>query len=230
MPSIILRYFDCRGRAQPLRYYLEHLGVKFIDERVPFTDGWNTWAVMKGNPELSGPFGKLPVLVWDGHLLVETNLISSFLQQELDPSPKAMLINQAQSALSDDLARLYELLNLDLMAPGADIRLVSQRVESDLTDSLRCYEVAAGGLENPFLHSSGHSIAAFWLHEVVQMARSLFGNRADVLISGLSYLSEIMANLALLPALKYTNHAVPTFWTARPDEPESLALMQQILG
>jgi hypothetical protein len=229
IPSITLRYFDCRGRAQPLRHYLEHSAPAFTDERVPFTDGWRTWARMKTDPELSGPFGKLPVLVWNGRLLVETLLISSFLQQELAPSAKAPLIDQAQSALADDLGHLYELLNLDQLGPGADPRLVAQRVELGTADSFRRYESVAAGPDSPFCLSSSPSIAAFWLHEVWQLAQLLLGARAEALTAGLSGLSAVLADVASLPAVKHPREAVPAFWSARPDEPERLAMLHSIL-
>lgn len=230
MPAITLRYFDCRGRGQPLRYYLEHLGAAFADERVTFVDGWHTWARMKNDPELSGPFGKLPVLVWDGHLLVETLVISSHLQQELDPSANATRIDQAQSALSDDLARLYELLNLDQLARGADLQPVAKRVEAGLADSFRRYDAVAAGPDSPFSGSACHSTAAFWLHEVWQLAQVLLGARADGLIDRLSDLAAVLADVASLPAVKHPREAVPPFWSARPDEPERLAALRSILG
>ena len=230
MASITLRYFDCRGRAQPLRHYLAHRGVPFTDERVPFSDGWRTWARMKNDPTLSGPFGKLPVLVWDGRLYAETLVISSFLQEALDKSERAPLIAQTQSALSDDLARLYELINLDRIAACADSRVLAKRVESFLADSFRRYEVVAVGPETPFLLSTGHSIAAFWLHEVWQLAQSLLERRASNLIDDLPGLSTMLADVASLPAVRHPPESIPAFWSARVDESDRLAALRPILA
>jgi glutathione S-transferase len=205
------------------------MGATFADERVPFTDGWHTWTRLKSDPALSGPFGKLPVLVWDGRLHAETLVISSFLQRALDPSDRSMPIAQAQSALSDDLRGLYELLNLDQVAPGADTRSFAVRAESRLADSFRRYDAVSVGPDSPFLSPTGHSIASFWLHEVWQLAQLLLGRRADVLVNGLSDLSALLEAVNSLPAVKHPQEAVPAFWSARPDEPKRLASLQSEL-
>ena len=152
-------------------------------------------------------------------------MISLFLQQELAPSANATLIDQVQSALSDDLARLYELLNLDQLAPGADPRLVAQRVELGLAESFSRYESVASGPDSPFRLSSGPSIAAFWLHEVWQLSQLLLGAGAEALTDGQSHLSAVLSDVASLPAVKHPPADVPAFWSARPDEPERLAAL-----
>ena len=35
MPRVVLRYFDCRGRAEPLRHLLRDRGIAFEDVREP---------------------------------------------------------------------------------------------------------------------------------------------------------------------------------------------------
>jgi hypothetical protein len=53
---IVLRYFDCLGRAQPLRNALVDAGVAFDDERISIGPSWRT---VKEQAE-GGPFGSLP--------------------------------------------------------------------------------------------------------------------------------------------------------------------------
>jgi len=53
---LVLRYFDIRARAEPLRLLLVDAGVDFVDERVPYDDDWKT----KG--ALEQPFRLLPTL------------------------------------------------------------------------------------------------------------------------------------------------------------------------
>src|SRR3982750_4009604 len=44
LPPITLRYFDARGRAQPLRYYFAARGIAYTDERVSLAPtGSNPW-------------------------------------------------------------------------------------------------------------------------------------------------------------------------------------------
>jgi hypothetical protein len=222
MASITLRYFDCRGRAQPLRFFFTHLDAPFMDERVPFTDGWEAWSKIKGDPLASGPFGKLPVLQWDERLLAETGPIYSFVQAQLAPSSSIGGILEAQSALSGDLAQLYELLNLDMVAPGADIGEVANRVHSSLVDSFQRYEALLSRNENPFDPPQFHSVASFWLLEVWQLTQVLLGTSADALIEGLLGLQSVLHEMSLLPAVAEAEEVIPQFWSARPDEPERL--------
>ena len=62
----LLRYFDCRGRGQPLRYALSELSPGFEDARVPLDGFPGTWMEMKKDRSKAGPFGALPLLVQDG--------------------------------------------------------------------------------------------------------------------------------------------------------------------
>ncbi len=57
---LILRYFDCRGRAQALRDVLIDAGVDFRDERLVVGPSWYP---LKADPAVAGPFGSLPCCV-----------------------------------------------------------------------------------------------------------------------------------------------------------------------
>ncbi len=230
MASITLRYFDCRGRAQPLRFFFRHLQTPYADERVPFTDGWKAWSKMKLDPMVSGPFGTLPVLQWNGRLLAETGPIYAFVQTQLAPFTGADTAIETQSALSDDLARLYELLNLDLLAPGADLGAVANRIHSTLVDSFQRYEALLVRGEDPFGPPRFQSVAAFWLLEVSSLAQALLGAKADALIEGLPRVRDAVREISLLPAVVDAGETVPQYWSARPDEPQRLLEIQAGLG
>lgn len=62
--SVTLRYFPIYGRGEAIRIALKVAGVDVQDEVVTFED----WPNQKANQE----FGRLPVLLIDGHELVET--------------------------------------------------------------------------------------------------------------------------------------------------------------
>lgn len=86
-PTITLRYFDARGRAQPLRYYFAARGIAYTDERVPVSSGgsnpWKEWTEMREDRARVGPFHKLPVLHYGDRMIAETLVIDAFLHRAL---------------------------------------------------------------------------------------------------------------------------------------------------
>jgi glutathione S-transferase len=85
-PPITLRYFDARGRAQPLRYYFAARGIACTDERVPVAGGsnpWKEWMEMREDRARVGPFHKLPVLHYGERTIAETLVIGAFLHRAL---------------------------------------------------------------------------------------------------------------------------------------------------
>jgi len=83
-PAITLRYFEARGRAQPLRYYFAARGIAYTDDRVPLTAGGsNSWPDMREDRTRVGPFHKLPVLHYGDRTIAETLVIDAFLHRAL---------------------------------------------------------------------------------------------------------------------------------------------------
>lgn len=78
-PRIELKYFDVRGRAQFLRYFLLCREVPFEDDRVSLAAGFEAWQAIRPDRTVTGPFQKLPVLRWGDRLIAETTVIASFL-------------------------------------------------------------------------------------------------------------------------------------------------------
>ena len=86
----ILRYWNCRARAQPLRDLLVDRDIDFVDERREYAKdpavAWHdtpAWKRMKADPAVSGPFGTLPVLEWEVELIAEEVVIGTFLTKRL---------------------------------------------------------------------------------------------------------------------------------------------------
>jgi glutathione S-transferase len=126
-PSITLRYFDARGRAQPFRYLFAARGIAYTDELVPLSIGTGAvWPAMKEDRSRVGPFHKLPVLHYGERTIAETLVIGSFLHRALgdeallsedDNLRHAMLISSMYVDVTTPIAML---LWAELMSPGLD--------------------------------------------------------------------------------------------------------------
>ncbi|HLF12007.1 MAG TPA: hypothetical protein VJA26_12405 [Gammaproteobacteria bacterium] len=110
-PPISLTYFDARGRAQYLRYYLHYRDVRYDDDRVPLSADFSAWLAIRGDRAIVGPFHKLPALHWDGRTIVETLVIHAFLHKTLG--------DQARLSEDENLrhAMLTSSLHVDVMLP-----------------------------------------------------------------------------------------------------------------
>jgi glutathione S-transferase len=81
MPPVVVRYFDCRGRAQFIRHYLRARELEHTDDRVPLSEGFEAWIAMRGDRTRVGPFHKLPVVHCAGRTIAETLVIRDFLHR-----------------------------------------------------------------------------------------------------------------------------------------------------
>lgn len=130
-PAVTLRYFDCRGRAQHLRYFLRYRNIPFTDERVPLGADFSAWAQLKPDRARSGYFQKLPVLHWGDELVVETSVIHRWLHRQLKDdqrlSPQENLRHEmlASSCFGDLLLPVGMLIWAELAYPGADISKIA---------------------------------------------------------------------------------------------------------
>jgi glutathione S-transferase len=127
VPPVVLRYFDCRGRAQFIRYYFACRELEHTDERVALSPGFEAWQAIRNDRARAGAFHKLPVLHWGDRLLSETLVIKAFLHrvsgdEELlsdgESSQHAML---ASSIYNDLMTPIGMLIWADLMFNGVDL-------------------------------------------------------------------------------------------------------------
>jgi glutathione S-transferase len=106
IPAITLRYFEARGRAQPIRYYFAARGVAYTDERVPLlASGKNVWLELKEDRSRVGPFHKLPVLRYGDRTIAETLVIGAFLHRAL--GDEALLSDEDNLRHSMLISSLY---------------------------------------------------------------------------------------------------------------------------
>ncbi|XP_022105699.1 hematopoietic prostaglandin D synthase-like [Acanthaster planci] len=73
-PRFKLTYFDFRGRAEVIRLLFAASGIEFEDVRIAIED----WSAMKQ----STPFGRLPLLEFDGIVLPEARAIANYVARE----------------------------------------------------------------------------------------------------------------------------------------------------
>ena len=109
---LILRYFDCRGRAQALRDVLIDARVDFTDDRLAVDP---SWYALKGDPAIAGPFGSLPLLCSGERLIAQALAIASYLARRL---------GQYDGRSAEDIARLEMLTSgayLELTQPAAEL-------------------------------------------------------------------------------------------------------------
>jgi glutathione S-transferase len=127
IPPLVLRYFDCRGRAQFLRHYLASRHFEHTDERLALSQGFEAWQAMRDDRERAGAFHKLPVLHCGGKLLSETLVIQAYLHRvsgdegllsENENSRHAMLVS---SLYHDVMTPIGLLIWADLMFSGVDV-------------------------------------------------------------------------------------------------------------
>ena len=105
-PAITLRYFEARGRAQPIRYYFAARGIAYTDERVPLpSSGKNVWLELKEDRSRVGPFHKLPVLRYGDRTVAETLVIGAFVHRAL--GDEALLSDEDNLRHSMLISSLY---------------------------------------------------------------------------------------------------------------------------
>jgi glutathione S-transferase len=76
---VTLRYFQCRGRAQPIRHALHSAGVDFDDIQVSLGE----WPSHREDPSFAGAYLGLPTLTWDDVTVAETLPIASYVAKRL---------------------------------------------------------------------------------------------------------------------------------------------------
>jgi glutathione S-transferase len=133
-PQITLRYFDARGRAQFLRYYLRARDIAFEDERIALSADFSAWLAIRDDRAKTGPFHKLPVLYWGDTELAETFVIAEFLHrisgdhERLSTSGNLRHAMLVSTLYVDIMLPIGTLIWADVLTPGADVPALVPRV------------------------------------------------------------------------------------------------------
>jgi hypothetical protein len=234
-PRIRLTYFDARGRAQYLRYYLLSRDVAFEDHRVPLSGTFSEWLAIRPDRSVCGPFHKLPVLRWNEQLVPETSVIQAFLHEQLG--------DRARLSDEDNLRHgiLSSTLSIDVMMPigmliwadvayqGVDVAAMAKRT----SERLRAHLVAldrtldewgwvASASERPVM------LADCFLWEELSVAKQVFG---DVLkLEETPTLNHILADSPVRAVADDLLRARACQITGRPAEADMLAKLTSVLA
>jgi glutathione S-transferase len=207
-------------------------GVAFSDERVPLSADFSAWGAMRDDRSRTGPFHKLPVLVFDGRLVAETLPIAAFLHAALGDeatlSPDEQVRHEMLlSSLSTDVAiPIGMLIWAELQYPGADLRAVAKRTLDRLRQHVAAVERTLDEwqwLERA--RSRPVLLADCLLWEALDVGKHLFGARLE-LPSSLARFHEDFAARAACEALK-GEHPSPI--TGRPGEAEAIPKLVALL-
>lgn len=234
-PRIQLKYFDVRGRAQFLRYFLLCRDIPFVDDRLPIGTNFETWDAIRPDRTVTGPFQKLPVLCWGDHLVAEMTVIASFLHRA---SGDAGLLSEDEnlrhemlisSAYIDLMMPIGILLWSEVAFAGADLNTTSKRVLERMKSHLAVLDRTL--LEWQWLErvaSRPIMVADCILWDQFNTAQHVFGG--ELSLDATSTLARFYRDCPGREAFESLLHEKPCPLTARPGEEECIARIRELVA
>jgi len=234
-PPITQRYFDARGRAQFLRYYFKGRKVSFTDERVPIGDEFAAWRALRDDRARTGPFQKLPVLHWGDRLIPEMLMIAAFVHEASgDAGSLSDEENMRHGLLTSSLCLdvmnpIAILLWAEIVYPGADIAPAAKRTLDRL--KAHCQALEQSFVEWRWLDRARNRrimLVDCLLWEELDVARVVFGPHWS--LSATPTLARFYDDFPGRGICEAVLAERPCPITARPNEAEGIAKIQQLLG
>jgi glutathione S-transferase len=234
-PPITLRYFDARGRAQFLRYYFIARKVSFTDDRVPVNDEFAAWRALRDDRTRTGPFQKLPVLHWGDRLIPEMLMIAAFVHEASgDAGSLSDEENMRHGLLTSSLCLdvmnpIAILLWAEIVYPGADIAPAAKRTLDRL--KAHCQALEQSFVEWRWLDRARNRrimLVDCLLWEELDVARVVFGPHWS--LSATPTLARFYDDFTGRRISEAVLAERPCPVTARPNEAEGIAKIQQLLG
>jgi len=232
MPDrVLLRYFDCLGRAQPIRNALVDAGVAFEDQRITVSDSWRT---LKEQAE-GGPFGSLPVLEWGDDHVAQALPIAGYVARRLgqyeglDAIGIARLEMVASAAYLDVIVELAMMIWVPMTVPDAEAGMRFSNHEARILHKLDRFDRMLASRDGPFFGGLRPAVADFFVVEALDMTRAVLGERLDATLLRASRLPDMRERLARGDAIaRYVGEGKrPTRFTGSPNEAESLARIRR---
>jgi glutathione S-transferase len=234
-PPIKLRYFVARGRAQFLRYYFKGRKVSFTDERVPIGDEFAAWRALRDDRTRTGPFQKLPVLHWGDRLIPEMLMIAAFVHEASgDAGSLSDEENMRHGLLTSSLCLdvmnpIAILLWAEIVYPGADLAPAAKRTLDRL--KAHCQALEQSFVEWRWLDRARNRrimLVDCQLWEELDVARVVFGPHWS--LSATPTLARFYDDFPGRGICEAVLAERPCPITARPNEAEGIAKIQQLLG
>jgi glutathione S-transferase len=234
-PKVTLRYFDARGRAQFMRYYLLARGIAFEDERVPLSANFANWLAIREDRSKTGPFHKLPVLYWGDKELAEAFVIADFLHRisgdhdRLSTTGNLRHSMLVSSLYVDVMMPVGTLIWADAATPGANLTALVPRALERLERHLGYLDAALadwrwleGAKSRPLM------VADCMLWEELDVLHVVIGER--LALSRYATLAQFYRECQARPVFEALLTKHPCQITGRPTEAETLAAIRRALA
>jgi glutathione S-transferase len=234
-PPITLRYFDARGRAQFLRYFFRARRVTFTDDRVALAADFAPWHAIRDDRTRTGPFHKLPVLLWGERFVAETLMIAAFVHEasgdagalsDDDNLRHGMLTS---SLCSDVMTPIALLLWAEVAFPGADLGAVAKRTLERLELHCRALDQSLG--EWRWLDKARNRrvmLADCLLWEELNAAQHVFGPRLP--LGRNPMLARFYEEFPARASCEAFLAEKPCPITARPEEAAVIAKIKELVS
>lgn len=223
MKKIALRYFECRGRAQPIRFFLAEKDILFRDIRVPLDSLSDSWKTTKDDPDFSGPFGRLPILDWGDQQISETLVIAFHLHNKFDSfkydAEHNLLIRSViSSTYTDVISPIGILIWQDVLTPGVDMKKYLFRSMTVFEQLFDRYDQLLRKVGRPFIGGKEPCLADYFVFEALQIYLVVFKPRHLSLQANHSTLATFNDKMTQDPGVKACLASLPSKITGRVDE------------
>lgn len=223
----VLRYFDCRGRGQALRFALQDRAPGFEDERIA-NALLPEFKRNAGRPGVGGPFGALPVLDWDGYRIAQTLAIARYLGAKLGcdgqgSAEQSGFLDMILSAAHLDLQMPYGLLFWQPAdRPEADFIAAARLLAATIATKLGQVEAqfATSGAQGPYFGGAEPAIADYFVYESLSRGHAVFGEVFERRLRTSPRLQELKTAMESRPGIAacLRDGRVPNQVTASPNE------------
>jgi len=225
-PPIILRYFACRGRAQPLRDFLYDADIKFQDEQFEFETFPHPWLEARSNRDFSGPFASLPVFQQGDFQISETLAIASYLEHTIGQKNihrdecKLATLNMISSACYlEIIVSIGELIWSEGLSPQLRLEDAISEKLPKILDKLRSVDRLVPN-DDKYFGGNIPSVADFFVFEAFDAIRYFLGPNNAPLTQRLRELDGLSRRLLSRPrfAAMFTAGFRPASMTSYPEE------------
>lgn len=222
--AVVLRYFNCRGRGQALRYLLVDYGIAFVDERFEADVSWSTF---KGAAQ-GGPFGSLPVLHWGEHTIGQALAIAGYLTRSLgldqrrDRENLALLESVTSAAYLDLTCVVRDLLRPRVIPNDEQWPAFFAGFLESIPARLPAFERQLSAQGTPFFGGVEPTAADYFVFEAVDVWLELLGFGFGAALATCPRLREHHSAVFARPNLNayLASGGRPGPLTASPHEPE----------